>query len=127
MYGNCEGTIEIKQQGEQMGEPMSEYKSKSWLVMADYGCGLWGDSGGCTRPDNNEINAPAEYIERFESWVAKYWDNLNDTLDIDEFDKEGRALAVELKKIVGPDIKVIFCPEASFSDDYEGKSKEEIQ
>ena len=105
---------------------MGAYKSKSWRVMADYGCGLWDDQGRCTSPDDDEINAPAEFVKRFEAWVDKYHDNIEGSLDLDSFDKEGRALAAELKKIVGAGIKVIFKPEASFSDDYGGPGEEEM-
>ena len=87
---------------------MDEYKSKSYRVMADYSFGLWDDRGEPACPDYEEINAPAEYVKRFESWLDKHWDNLDGTLDLDSFNKEGRALAVEFKKIVGPDIKVTY-------------------
>lgn len=103
---------------------MDEHKSKSWRIAADYGCGLWDELGYGTGPDDDEINAPAEFVERFEAWLDRYGDNLEGTLDLDSFDKEGRALAVELKKIVGPDIKVTFRSEASFRDDYVGPGEE---
>ncbi|GHU03742.1 hypothetical protein FACS1894205_0820 [Alphaproteobacteria bacterium] len=105
---------------------MSEYKSQSWRVMADYGCGLWDDRGWGTRPDDEEINAPENFVERFDAWVGTYWDNFEGTLNLDIFDKEGRALAAELKKIVGSAIKVTFRPEKRFGDEYDGPDEEEI-
>lgn len=60
-------------------------------------------------PDDEEINAPQEYVQLFENWVAKY--DMEDTPDLENFNKEGRALAVELKKIVGPSYKIIFIGE----------------
>lgn len=89
-------------------------KEKRWTVMkkltvmADYGCGLWNIEGKGVYPDNVEINAPAEFVERFEKWVDWYWDNIDGKLDIENFNKEGRALAVELKRIVGSSYKVVF-------------------
>lgn len=79
-----------------------------FIVMADYGCGLWNGEGKGVYPDNDEINAPLEFIERFDAWLDKYWDNIEGNLDIESFNKEGRALAVELKKIVGKSCKVVF-------------------
>ena len=105
---------------------MGEYKSRSWRVMADYSCGLWDDRGWGAGPDDEEINAPENFVARFDAWVDKYWDNLEGTLNLDNFDKEGRALATELKKIVGTDIKVTFRSEKRFCDDYDGPDEEEI-
>jgi hypothetical protein len=105
---------------------MDEHKSQSWQVMADYDCGLWDDQGCGTDPDDDEIKAPVEYVKRFQNWVAKYWDNLEGTLDLDSFDKEGRALAAELKQIVGHNIKVTYRSEESFGDGYEGPDEEEM-
>jgi len=88
---------------------MDEYKSKSWLVMGEYSCGLWDDRGYCTDPGDEEINAPPEYVKRFQAWVDRYDDLITvKGLDLASFNKEGRALAAELKKIVGPDIKVTY-------------------
>ena len=84
------------------------------------------DRGYGTGPDDDEINAPAEFVARFEAWLDRYEDNYKCTFDLDSFDKEGRALAAELKKIVGPDIKVTFKSEASFSDVYDGPDEEEM-
>lgn len=83
-------------------------KEKRWTVMADYCCGLWDTDGIGTSPDDEEINAPAEFVERFEKWVDWYWDNIDGKLDIENFNKEGRALAIELKRIVGSSCKVVF-------------------
>ncbi|MBO4521372.1 MAG: hypothetical protein J5787_09220 [Alphaproteobacteria bacterium] len=82
---------------------------KKWTVYADYSCGLWDSEGVGSGPDDEEINAPPEYVQRFENWVAKY--DMEDTPDLENFNKEGRALAVELKKIVGPSYKVFFIGE----------------
>ncbi|MDR1045866.1 MAG: hypothetical protein LBP33_12270 [Candidatus Adiutrix sp.] len=110
---------------------MDEYKSQSWLVMADYGCGLWDDRGYGTAADDDEINAPHEYVNRFNAWLDKYWDNdnLEGVFDLDSFNAEGRALAVELKKIVGLDIKVMYrheVPHPSGDKEYLPEETEEI-
>ena len=105
---------------------MDEHKSKSWWVMADYGCGLWDDRGWGTSSDDDEINAPDEYVERFEAWLGKYNDNLDGTLNVDSFNKEGRALAAELKTIVGPHVKVTYAFEKPVNGEYTGPIQEEM-
>ena len=104
---------------------MSEYQTKSWRIMADYGCGLWDDRGWCTSPDNDEINAPEDVVTRFEAWVDRYVLE-EESLDLDSFNREGRALALELKRIVGPSIKVFYVYEEPFEGPYTGPDKEEI-
>ena len=76
--------------------------------MAAYNFGLWDEYGCPACPDDERINAPDDYVERFEAWMDKHWSNLDGNLDLDSFNAEGRALAVELKKIVGADIKVTY-------------------
>lgn len=106
---------------------MDEYKSKSYRVMAAYNFGLWDDQGYPVNPDDEEINAPFEYVKRFEAWLDKSWDNLDGTLDLDSFNKEGRALAVELKKIVGTDIEVTYWYTTPHPIDGEGYSTGDIE
>ena len=105
---------------------MDDYKSKSWWVMADYGCGLWDDRGWGTSADDEEINASDDFVKRFDAWVSKYDDNLDEALDEDSFNKEGYALAAELKKIVGPSIKVTYAFEKPVNGEYTGPIQEEI-
>ena len=83
-------------------------KEKQWTVMADYGCGLWDGDGKGNELDNGRINVPPEFIKRFNAWLDSYFANIEAPLDLESFNKEGRALAVELKKIVGPSYKVFF-------------------
>ena len=108
---------------------MDEYKSKSYRVMSSYSFGLWDDRGEPVCPDYEEINASAEYVERFEAWLDKSWANLDGTLDLDSFNKEGRALAAELKRIVGSDIKIEYwheTPHPIGDAEYTPREKEEI-
>lgn len=105
---------------------MDEYKSKSWKVMADYGCGLWDDRGWGTAPDDDEINASDDYVNRFDAWVYKYDDAMEGKLDLDSFNKEGHALAAELKQIVGPGIKVTYVYEKPTGSEYAGPGEEEM-
>ena len=71
---------------------MSEHKTTSWKVMADYSCGLWDDRGYCSWPDE-EVKLTEDFVNRFDAWVERYWENLDGTLDTASFDAEGRALA----------------------------------
>lgn len=85
-------------------------EEKILTVMADYDCGLWDSKGGMDS-DDEEINAPPEFVRRFDAWLGKYDDIVEGRLDEKIFDEEGRALAVELKKNVGPSYKVFFVGE----------------
>ena len=106
---------------------MSEHKTTRWKVMADYSCGLWDDEGLGTSPDDEEINASEDFVNRFEAWIDWYHDKIKGPLDVVSFDAEGRALAVELKKMVGNGIQVFFTPEESFLEGYSGPGIEEIE
>jgi len=108
------------------GIPLDEYKSKSWRVMADYDCGLWDDRGYGTDISDDEINVPDEYMKNFNAWLYKYWAIKEGSLDLDSFNKEGRALAVELKKIVGPNVKVTYTYEKPADSKYALSDEEEI-
>lgn len=46
-------------------------EEKVLTVMADYECGLWDGEGGMD-PDDKEINAPPEFVRRFDAWLGKY-------------------------------------------------------
>lgn len=105
---------------------MDDYKSQSWRVMADYCCGLWDDRGYGAGPDNDEVNASADYVERFDAWIYKYDAVMEERLDLDRFNKEGLALAYELKKIVGPNIKVTYAYGKPTCGEYVGPDEEEI-
>ena len=87
---------------------MDEPTCKGWLVKADHVCGLWDDCGRGAGPDDPEINASDEYVKRFDFWLGKYPFIEEGSLDLDSFNQEGRALAYELKKIVGPSINVTY-------------------
>ena len=50
--------------------------------MAGYNFGLWDDRGYPAHPGDDEINAPDEYINRFEAWLNKHWDNIDGALDL---------------------------------------------
>lgn len=104
---------------------MDDYRTKSWKVMADYGCGLYDDRGAGTSPDDEEINAHDDFIRRFEAWVSKYCEE-NMPLDVESFNKEGLGLAVELKKIVGPEIVVTYRYERAADDKSSEPDEEEI-
>ena len=94
--------------------------------MADYSCGLWDDRGWGTSADDEEINAPDDFVKRFNAWVEKYDDNLDGTLDVDSFNKEGRALAAELKKIAGSSIKVTYAFEKPVNGEYTGPIQKDM-
>ncbi|WP_459934444.1 hypothetical protein [Fundidesulfovibrio butyratiphilus] len=104
---------------------MDDHQSTSWRIMADYGCGLWDDQGWGTGPDNAEINAPEGYVKRFDEWLDRYAIE-EEGLDLDSFNEEGRALAVELKTLVGPAVKVTYVYEKPTDATYTGPDEEEI-
>ncbi len=58
------------------------------------------------------LGLPADLSRRFEAWIETYWQWLDDELDLDKFNTDGRMLAQQLKQFVGPDVYVEFIPES---------------
>ena len=61
--------------------------------------------------DHDILNLPQELAARFDRWIEWLWDAMPDmptaaAFDWTAFEAEGRQLAVELKKFLGPEVRV---------------------
>ena len=66
-------------------------------VRTDYSCGLRNSCCVKAELDAEEINALSKFVQRFENREARH--DMEDTPDLENFNKEKRASAVELKKL----------------------------
>ena len=58
------------------------------------------------------LDLPEELAQRFREWISRYWLRLDGKpFDVEAFNAMGRALAQELKQVVGPAVYVEFVPE----------------
>jgi hypothetical protein len=87
-------------------------------VMAEYASsGIWVvKSVGPFRHvmvEYDSLKLPKDLAQRFERWIRKYEfpKGAQAEAGIQEFNKEGRVLAVELKKHVGEGTRVFYVPE----------------
>lgn len=101
--------------GTKSGKAPARYR-----VMAEYGSsGIWVlvAKGGAFRHamiEHGALGLPAEVCRRFAAWIERYEvENLDGTLDVADYNAEGRALAVLLKAHVGPEAHVEHQGEAS--------------
>jgi hypothetical protein len=81
--------------------------------MAEYGSsGIWvAEAVGPFRHGmiaHKKLGLSDELAERFAAWIERYWARLRDDFDVKAFNAEGRALAVALKKFVGPETEVVY-------------------
>jgi hypothetical protein len=77
------------------------------VLMADYGACLWDQSGGGIWLD--AFGWPEALEQRIDDWERHYWLRLDEPEKFDPvyLDAEGRLIALEIKAIVGADIRVI--------------------
>lgn len=93
-------------------------------VMAEYdSSGIWviGQIGPFRHGmiSHTDLGLPPELARRFDQWIEYYDARLADTVpeyahlefNAEEFNRMGRALARELKALVGPECYVEFLPE----------------
>lgn len=85
--------------------------------MADYGSsGIWAD--GAIGPFRHgmvkhaDLSLPSELAAAFDAWIARYWSRKTwSQADNESFNQTGRALAAQLKSVVGEATVVSFQPE----------------
>ena len=92
-------------------------ESKLWDVMAEFGgCYIWND-GGTTLDVDTLPNVTEDLIKRFEAWQLTFERSFEAKVDWELFHKEGRALALELQQVVGPDIEITYEGESLKAED----------
>jgi hypothetical protein len=79
-------------------------KIYGFMVMADYSASLWDDEGASSILDDIEDDLNGYIIddketlqEEFDRWETEFNKSLNNTLDWEVFNKEGRRLSSELQ------------------------------
>lgn len=85
------------------GEPLTDV-----TVWADYGCCLFDEEGFALVTLDRQL--PRDLAARLHAWENRFWDARESpgTLDADEFDAEGIAIAVEIKRHLGPNVRVTY-------------------
>ena len=83
---------------------------KTLRICPDYGCYLWTDGLG-TNIDS--LDVPFDLSDKIDTWGDKYdeYADSDKVFDWDAYKKEGRVLAMELKKIVGDKIEFYYYDE----------------
>ncbi len=86
-------------------------------IMAEYGSsGIWAaEPVGPFRHgmlSHGELGLTVQLAARFDTWIDRYWQRLDDEFDAILFNAEGLELALELKRHVGPATEVVFAPES---------------
>jgi len=76
-------------------------------LMADYGACIWDQSGAAIWL--GDLGWPELLVQRIDDWERHYWLRLDEPekFDPDYLDAEGRLIALEIKALVGADVRVI--------------------
>ncbi|WP_156891362.1 hypothetical protein [Nevskia ramosa] len=76
-------------------------------LMADYGACIWDQSFAAIWLD--ELGWPEALEQRIDDWERHFWLRLDEPEKFDPvyLDAEGRLIALEIKALVGADIRVI--------------------
>ncbi len=64
--------------------------------------------------EHQTLGLSSELAQRFDDWITEYTsplENPGHPLDVASFNATGRALAVELKRFLGPGYQVEYLPE----------------
>jgi len=103
---------------------MKKLLHNSVRVMADWNTsGIWAHcSEGITRHymlEWEELDLPESLAEQFDQWISHLHlkGDWIQGITMDEFAEEGRRLAVELKRFLGPEIEVLYAPETNLQED----------